>query len=272
MNWDQIEGKWKQLKGRVRERWGKLTDDELDTIEGKRERLAGKIQEKYGLVRDEAERQLKEFERSLDEARWVRDARPWRVIQATPFPDLALVVSASSGVWTMCVWTRRGLRGMSAAAQTSCDEIFADGVRPTSQSDIATYVRLRPAAHHGTSVAPPRGMEPSVNEVSRIGADAVKEMLDGGERVQFVDTRNPKAWGESHEKLPDAIRVPADEVEQHRHELPRDYAIITYCTWPHEASSARVAQKLIEWGWSRAQPLAGGFEAWKARGYPTEPK
>jgi uncharacterized protein YjbJ (UPF0337 family) len=67
MNWDQVEGKWKQFKGRVREKWGKLTDDELDTIEGKRERLAGKIQEKYGIARDEAERQLRDFERSLDE-------------------------------------------------------------------------------------------------------------------------------------------------------------------------------------------------------------
>ncbi len=66
MNWDQIEGKWKQLRGRVREAWGDLTDDDLDTIDGKRERLAGVVQEKYGVAKDEAERQIADFERTLD--------------------------------------------------------------------------------------------------------------------------------------------------------------------------------------------------------------
>ena len=66
MNWDQIEGKWKQLKGRVREQWGDLTDDELEQISGKRDRLAGVVQEKYGVAKDEAERQIEQFERSLD--------------------------------------------------------------------------------------------------------------------------------------------------------------------------------------------------------------
>jgi uncharacterized protein YjbJ (UPF0337 family) len=66
MNWDQIEGKWKQLKGRVRETWGSLTDDDLDKIGGKRERLAGLVQEKYGVAKDEAERQIAKFERALD--------------------------------------------------------------------------------------------------------------------------------------------------------------------------------------------------------------
>jgi uncharacterized protein YjbJ (UPF0337 family) len=66
MNWDQIEGKWKQLKGRVRETWGELTDDELDKIGGKRERLAGLVQQKYGVAKDEAERQIAKFERAMD--------------------------------------------------------------------------------------------------------------------------------------------------------------------------------------------------------------
>ncbi len=61
MNWDQVEGNWKQLKGLAREKWGKLTDDELDMIEGKRERLTGKIQERYGLAKGEVEKQLHEF-------------------------------------------------------------------------------------------------------------------------------------------------------------------------------------------------------------------
>jgi rhodanese-related sulfurtransferase len=54
--------------------------------------------------------------------------------------------------------------------------------------------------------------------------------MDRGEQFTFVDTRNPQAWGEADVKLPGAIRVPADELEQHLHEIPRDRAVITYCT------------------------------------------
>lgn len=62
MNWDIIEGNWKQMKGKIREKWGKLTDDDFDVIAGKRENMIGKIQERYGINRDEAERQLKDWE------------------------------------------------------------------------------------------------------------------------------------------------------------------------------------------------------------------
>jgi uncharacterized protein YjbJ (UPF0337 family) len=58
MNQDILEGKWTQLKGRVKEQWGKLTDDDLDLIAGKSEQLVGKIQERYGIARDEAQRQV----------------------------------------------------------------------------------------------------------------------------------------------------------------------------------------------------------------------
>jgi uncharacterized protein YjbJ (UPF0337 family) len=61
MNNDVLEGKWKQLRGKVREEWGELTDDELDQIAGRRDQLVGKIQEKYGYTRDEAERQVEDF-------------------------------------------------------------------------------------------------------------------------------------------------------------------------------------------------------------------
>jgi rhodanese-related sulfurtransferase len=54
--------------------------------------------------------------------------------------------------------------------------------------------------------------------------------MDRGEAFTFVDTRNPKAWGEADTKLPGAIRVPANEVEQHLDEIPRDRSVITYCT------------------------------------------
>lgn len=65
MGWDQIEGKWKDLKGTVREKWGKLTDDELDVIAGKRDQFLGKLQEKYGVAKEEAEKQIEEWQKSL---------------------------------------------------------------------------------------------------------------------------------------------------------------------------------------------------------------
>jgi len=66
MNRDIIEGNWKQLKGKLKEQWGKLTDDDIDVIEGKREMLAGKIQERYGITKDEAEKHVKEWEKKFD--------------------------------------------------------------------------------------------------------------------------------------------------------------------------------------------------------------
>ena len=68
MNWDQIEGNWKQLKGKVQKQWGKLTDDDLDVIEGKREELAGRLQKAYGMAKEDAERQIDEFASSVREA------------------------------------------------------------------------------------------------------------------------------------------------------------------------------------------------------------
>jgi len=58
MNWDQAEGKWKQMKGSVKERWGKLTDDDLDIIAGKRDQLVGRIQERYGISKEQAQREV----------------------------------------------------------------------------------------------------------------------------------------------------------------------------------------------------------------------
>ena len=64
MSWNVIEGNWKQLKGKVREKWGELTDDEIDQIAGKRDILLGKIQEKYGIAQEEAERQFQDCEKT----------------------------------------------------------------------------------------------------------------------------------------------------------------------------------------------------------------
>jgi uncharacterized protein YjbJ (UPF0337 family) len=64
MNTDQIKGNWKQLVGKAKEKWGKLTDDDWKVVEGKRDQLIGKVQERYGITREEAERQLADFERT----------------------------------------------------------------------------------------------------------------------------------------------------------------------------------------------------------------
>ena len=65
MNWDVIEGNWKQFKGRAQQQWGKLTDDDCDRIEGSYEELVGIVQERYGKQRDAAEREVREWQRSL---------------------------------------------------------------------------------------------------------------------------------------------------------------------------------------------------------------
>jgi uncharacterized protein YjbJ (UPF0337 family) len=67
MNWDQMQGKWKQLKGHAKEQWGKLTDDDLEVIGGARERLIGKLQERYGYAREDAQRRADEWMKALHE-------------------------------------------------------------------------------------------------------------------------------------------------------------------------------------------------------------
>jgi uncharacterized protein YjbJ (UPF0337 family) len=65
MNEDRIKGQWKQLNGKLKSRWGKLTDDDLQVADGNAEYLAGKLQERYGIARDEAAKQVREFERDM---------------------------------------------------------------------------------------------------------------------------------------------------------------------------------------------------------------
>ena len=62
MNWDRVEGNWKEFKGKAQQQWGKLTNDDLDQIQGRAQQLIGRIQERYGVARDEAERQVKEWD------------------------------------------------------------------------------------------------------------------------------------------------------------------------------------------------------------------
>ena len=67
MNWDQVEGKWKQMKGSAKQQWGKFTDDDLEVIAGRRDSLVGKLQEHYGLAREEAQKKAEEWLKTLHE-------------------------------------------------------------------------------------------------------------------------------------------------------------------------------------------------------------
>lgn len=66
MNWDQVEGQWKNIKGSIREKWAKFTDDDLELIAGKKDKIVGKLQERYGLARDKAEAELDQYIASMD--------------------------------------------------------------------------------------------------------------------------------------------------------------------------------------------------------------
>ena len=61
MNWDIVQGKWKQVKGSVKEKWGELTDDDLDQIDGNKDRLAGKLQERYGWAKNDADKEIDDY-------------------------------------------------------------------------------------------------------------------------------------------------------------------------------------------------------------------
>jgi len=67
MNWDRVQGQWKQMKGKAKTKWGKLTDNDLDVIAGQKDQLVGRIQERYGIQKDEAQRQVEDWSRSLGE-------------------------------------------------------------------------------------------------------------------------------------------------------------------------------------------------------------
>ena len=109
-------------------------------------------------------------------------------------------------------------------------------------------------------------------EATRVTIDEIRERLDRGEEFTFVDARNSQAWSEAQTKLPGAIRVPAEEVEQHLEKLSHERTVITYCTCQHEASSARVAVELAGHGFKNVHPLFMGFDAWEKAGLSLETK
>ena len=75
MNWDRIQGNWKQVTGRAKAQWGKLTDDDLDVVAGRCEELAGRIQERYGVAKEDAQEQIAAWERSATDS-WFEKDKP----------------------------------------------------------------------------------------------------------------------------------------------------------------------------------------------------
>jgi len=75
MHWDRIQGNWKQVVGKAKAQWGKLTDDDLDVVAGRREQLAGKIQERYGIAKDEVDKQIADWELTATDAWFLKDEK-----------------------------------------------------------------------------------------------------------------------------------------------------------------------------------------------------
>jgi uncharacterized protein YjbJ (UPF0337 family) len=76
MNWDRIQGNWKQVVGKAKVQWGKLTDDELNLISGKRDQLAGKIQERYGVAKEVADTQISDWASKADDSWFAASKNP----------------------------------------------------------------------------------------------------------------------------------------------------------------------------------------------------
>ncbi len=76
MNWDQVEGKWKQFRGSAKQQWGKLTDDDLEQIAGTRDKLVGKLQERYGIAKEEAQKKADEWVKVQKEREVQTNQRP----------------------------------------------------------------------------------------------------------------------------------------------------------------------------------------------------
>jgi len=76
MNWDRIEGHWKEVVGKVKEQWGKLTDDDIEVVAGRRDQLVGKIQQRYGVVKEEADKRIASWQREVSDDWFAKPKRP----------------------------------------------------------------------------------------------------------------------------------------------------------------------------------------------------
>jgi rhodanese-related sulfurtransferase len=106
--------------------------------------------------------------------------------------------------------------------------------------------------------------------VAWIHVDDLYRLIAAGEDVVIVDVRSPTARSLEPRRIPGAVHVPLQAVDQHARELPRDREIILYCTCPNEVSAAEAAKLLMNSGFTRVRPLHGGLEAWIAAGHTVE--
>jgi rhodanese-related sulfurtransferase len=109
-------------------------------------------------------------------------------------------------------------------------------------------------------------------DAPRITVEELKRRMEAGEDFTVIDVRNPHAWAESGTQIPEAIRVPLDELDENLPRIPKDRPVVAYCTWPNEGSSASLAQKLLERGYRNVWALQGGLQAWEEAGLPVESK
>jgi membrane protein DedA with SNARE-associated domain/rhodanese-related sulfurtransferase len=105
----------------------------------------------------------------------------------------------------------------------------------------------------------------------RITPEQLQELLKTCDSVSIIDLRHPSEVETEGLKIPNAIVVRPDDLRLRAHEIPREREVILYCTCPNESTSAKMALQLKSVGIPRVRPLAGGFEAWRDLGFPTEP-
>jgi rhodanese-related sulfurtransferase len=108
-------------------------------------------------------------------------------------------------------------------------------------------------------------------DAHRISPEEVKQRMDLGQAIVFIDTRSPSSWGGSDGMLPGAIRIAADEIPDHLEELPHDGTIVLYAAG-HEGSAAHAALTLTQAGFRNVFALDGGIDAWRRAGYPVVSK
>jgi membrane protein DedA with SNARE-associated domain/rhodanese-related sulfurtransferase len=106
--------------------------------------------------------------------------------------------------------------------------------------------------------------------MSRITPEELWTKLQAGEDIVVADLRHPLDFDVDHVKIPGALRLLPEEIDGRHREIPRDRDAVLYCNCPNEATSAAVAMRLRRLGITRVRPLAGGFEAWRARNFPIE--
>lgn len=114
--------------------------------------------------------------------------------------------------------------------------------------------------------------DPDDPNPTRITIKTLKQKLDAKEDVVILDVRSKTAYLGSTVRIKGAVRIPPEEIQERMKELPKNKLIVPYCTCPDEATSGSVAETLLQSGFKSVKALIGGFDAWEAADFPTEPK